>query len=268
MKVLVLGDAIYDLYRKFTASRLCPEAPVPIGVNEKKFGTPGGAGLVAEQFTALTDDNTSALLITGSYSTKERIFLDDHIIVRLDDDSNQVMNPGEYLSAVESHMASYKPDAIIVSDYGKGSFIQPAAEWLVRRADDLNIPVFVDAKNNFNWYSGAFAAFPNEKEISGVGTGFKHVIHKQGANGCSVDGAHIPTNSHPVRDVTGAGDVFLAAFVYDYLQKRYWEGTIVERPRHEQDRLECAAQFANKVAGISVEFVGTHVVSLDEIREP
>jgi len=260
MKVLVLGDMIHDLYRHFTASRLCPEGPVPVLVDEKKWNTPGGAGLVAAQLTELIGDNRNVMLLTGSYSQKERIFADDRLMIRMDSDSEKTAcTPEIYLDAIEVQFAEFKPDAIIVSDYGKGSFNQQLGEWLIRRTIDLNIPVFVDAKNNFEWYIGAFAAFPNEKETAPFAY-FKNVIYKLGANGCNVEGVHIPTKKHAVRDVTGAGDVFLAAFVYEYLMSN-------DDPAQEKELLRSCARFANKVAGISVEYVGTHVVTKKEIDE-
>jgi len=264
MKVLVLGDMIHDIYRHFTASRLCPEGPVPVLVDEKKWSTPGGAGLVAAQLTELIGDNRNVMLLTGSYSQKERIFADDRLMIRMDSDSEKtVCTPEIYLDAIEVQFAEFKPDAIIVSDYGKGSFTQQLGEWLIRRADDLNIPVFVDAKNNSTWYDGAFAIFPNEKESASLG--IWHIIRKLGARGCQVDGIDIPTIKHAVRDVTGAGDVFLAAFVYHWLtQNLKWMPPF---PLSENDRLTQAAVFANKVAGISVEYVGTHVVTKKEIDE-
>ena len=67
MNVLVLGDAISDhnIYSK--ATRLCPEAPVPVLVPEREESLAGGAGLVASNLRALGLD---VELVTGSHSTK------------------------------------------------------------------------------------------------------------------------------------------------------------------------------------------------------
>lgn len=255
-KVLVLGDQITDIYRHFTATRICPEGPVPVLAKLKKdhepYSSSGGAGLVVAQLVELFNDCRSVVFCPGSFSEKERIFADDRLMLRIDEDSQNPIDP-DYLFTID--LRGY--DAIVVSDYDKGAFIEPTANWLIRKADDLNIPVFVDAKKNWSWYRGAFAMFPNDRESSaGINAYAKHIIHKLGPEGCKVDGVHIPTNNHAVRDVTGAGDVFLAAFVYEYLN---WPHDF------EKSKLERAARFANKVAGISVEHVGTHIVTREEL---
>jgi bifunctional ADP-heptose synthase (sugar kinase/adenylyltransferase) len=262
--ILVLGDYIDDIYEFYTATRLCPEGPVPVLVHTSPGSrlTAGGAGLVVNQLNEL--EPNSAVALFGSCSNKTRVFADDRLMLRIDDDSFDVTDPVRYRDKIGRALMEQKFDAIIVSDYGKGAFDSATAYYVSKEGRDQNIPVFVDAKNNPQWYSPCFCVFPNEKEPTLANA---HTIRKLGPNGCEIDGVHIPTNSHPGRDVTGAGDVFIAAFVYDYLRPRYWEGTIVERPFSEKIKLERAAEFANKVAGISVEYVGTHVVSLDEIKE-
>lgn len=254
MKVLVLGDYIDDIYEFYTATRLCPEGPVPVLVHTSPGGrlTAGGAGLVANQLNALFPE--SAIPLFGSVSNKTRVFADDRLMLRIDDDSFDVNEPEVYTRKIDKALAESKIDAIIVSDYNKGAFTQPVAWNVMDRAKKKGIPVFVDAKNDPNWYEGCFACFPNKLETPIFKA--QHTIQKLGSDGCEVDGVHIPTNSHPVRDVTGAGDVFLAAFVYK------WLSTSIVVGRH---RLEVAAEFANKVAGISVEYVGTHVVTKEEI---
>jgi bifunctional ADP-heptose synthase (sugar kinase/adenylyltransferase) len=264
MKVLILGDMIHDVYRHFTASRLCPEAPVPVLIKEKKYSSAGGAGLVAGQFTALTNDVASAVLLAGSYSQKERVFADDRLMVRMDDDSSSVLNTGEYLTAIETHLLLHKPDAVVVSDYHKGALTADLASWLVHKVNELGIPLFVDAKKTWHYYRGVFAIFPNQQEpIVRVA---KHTVQKLGAEGCRVDGVDIPQHRpHAVRDVTGAGDCFLAAFVYKFLENKHWFSPACDESVNAWALQNCA-RFANKVAGISVEYVGTHVVTQKELE--
>lgn len=246
-RVLVLGDNICDIYEFHKATRLCPEAPVPVLVqNGETRLTDGGAGLVASQLTQL---GVETRFLPGSLSNKTRIFADDRLMLRVDDDSFDITPKYQELIA----MALTQPfDAIIVSDYDKGAFTRELAAWLIRESNHKNIPVFVDAKNTWNYYSGCFAVFPNKAESQdGLNFIAEHVIQKLGADGCRVDGEHIPTaRPHAVRDVTGAGDCFIAAFVYEWL-------TSLD--------LRCSAFFANKVAGMSVEYVGTHVVTRAEL---
>jgi ribokinase len=56
---------------------------------------------------------------------------------------------------------------------------------------------------------------------------------------------------HPVRDLTGAGDTFLAALVVEYLQK---------------NDIEDAIKFANKCAAWAVTQKGVSVVDRNKIK--
>ena len=245
-KVLLFGDLIVDEYRHFTATRICPEAPALILKSTRdEYSTAGGAGLVDAQLKALGRD---VIFIPVTISRKERIFSDDRLMLRIDTDADFVPPELEWPDPTVN-----KFDAMVISDYGKGTVQH--SESLMEYAEKANLPVFVDAKNNWLDYSGAYAAFPNEKEFATFN--FQHVIQKLGAKGCQVDGKPVPqTHPHAVRDVSGAGDVFMAAFIH------WWLMT----PNSDPDtRLIRAAEFANHVAGVSVEYVGTKVVSPDEL---
>ena len=47
MKVIVIGDVIYDVYIHGTSTRISPEAPVPVVNYQSETTTHGGAGLVS-----------------------------------------------------------------------------------------------------------------------------------------------------------------------------------------------------------------------------
>lgn len=254
-KVLVLGDQITDIYRHFTATRICPEAPVQVLTKTKEeYSTSGGAGLVVAQLVELFNDPSAVTFWSGSHSEKERIFADGQLLLRIDEDA---INPVVPAWIFDVDFKGY--DAIVISDYDKGAFIEPTARYIILKTKELGIPVFVDAKKNWSWYRGAFAMFPNDRESSaGVNKYAKHIIHKLGPEGCKVDGVHIPTNPRAVRDCTGAGDCFLAAFVWKYLQDLKFQ---------DDWGLQECARFANKVAGVSVEKVGTYIVTKDDVEQ-
>lgn len=264
-KVLVLGDQITDQYEFYTATRLCPEGPVPVLVkSEDSRSSHGGGALVAAQLRALMGDESVHTLF-GSQSIKKRIFADDHLMLRIDQDSEWVIDQDNHKRDIRQYLDEEKFDAIIISDYNKGAMTKELAQWVI----DQKIPVFADAKQNWSWYTNAFAYFPNEHESA---AGMQHVIRKLGKDGCLIDAEHhIPTESRQVRDVCGAGDIFLAAFVYHWLTGTHIEVAGQKFPyffipgTEEKVQLELAARYANKVAGISVEYLGTHVVTQEEI---
>lgn len=65
VKVLVVGDAILDVYTIADAVRISPEAPVPVLVNPRTEYRPGGAAAVAMMCSALGAE-TVLLGVTGN----------------------------------------------------------------------------------------------------------------------------------------------------------------------------------------------------------
>ena len=236
-KVLVCGDYIEDHYVFGEVSRICPEAPVPVLSKTIEYSHAGGAGLVAKNLESL---GVEVRTMYGLPSKKTRFMAGHHLLLRVDEDAKS--KPVWDYHLLESLLGWN--DAAVVSDYGKGTIQESNARKILELA---KVPVFVDSKKNHGLWKGAFACFPNEHEQASE---TQHVIRKLGSRGCEVDGVLVPTETKQVYDVTGAGDVFLAAFVWDYLEHK--------------DLLH-AAGMANKAAGISVEHLGTYVVKPDEL---
>src|SRR5580692_6337818 len=57
-RLLVIGDVVLDQYIKGSVTRISPEAPVPIVLQEESFFTPGGAANVANNLASLGADVT------------------------------------------------------------------------------------------------------------------------------------------------------------------------------------------------------------------
>lgn len=248
--ILVVGDWITDRYHMHTAERLCPEAPVPVLKKNKQYDNPGGAGLVAAQLAEFPDIQTFG--VYGSKSLKERIYADDHLFVRIDNDSYEVKPQQQYVQDIITTINTMKTvDAVIVSDYGKGAMTPDVINLVMQ----TKARIFVDAKNNWSAYRGAFAAFPNKKEAASsdyIPERFDNSIVKLGSQGSSVNEALVPGPSVSVRDTCGAGDVFIASFVYWFLTCAWSKDLII------------AADFANQMAALSVQHVGTHAVTSEE----
>jgi len=245
-KILVIGDLILDRYHMCTATRLCPEGPVPILVQtQPTFETRGGAGLVAAQLKELIGEE-NVIELFGSISRKERYFADDRLMLRIDYDSIEKTNP--IFLVKETLEKVQEADLIVFSDYAKGAlFPELIQQVFAARKHQI---IFVDAKNNWGEYVGADFYFPNQYEVLGLehmkNHGYNHVIRKLGPQGCSVDGQSIPlVHKTDVVDVTGAGDIFLAGFVTAWYNGK---------------SMIASAEFANKLASASVQYVGTHIV--------
>ncbi len=257
-RVLVLGDLVVDRNLFGTATRLCPEAPVPVIVPDGPAkDTRGGAGLVTDQLRELIGQE-NVIAHFGSKSIKRRTFADGRLICRVDQDSIFVSPRFAYERRIIKTLKTGEIGILIISDYGKGALTPVLAGRIMQAAAILDIPVFVDAKNSWHFYPGAFAVFPNQRErlVLSARANPQHIIQKLGADGCKVDGADVrPVTEHKVQDTTGAGDIFLAAFVYAYREYAQRFGF-----SDMKNILVWCAETANAYAGRSVELVGTNVV--------
>lgn len=252
MRILVLGDFIEDRYVFSTATRICPEAPVPVIVPHDERVSDGGAGLVKAQLTELGCDVHSDY---GSESKKTRFFVGNHLVLRLDQDSIRVRGFLPFMPFEDNPLNAY--DAIVVSDYGKGAVTEEMARMVV----ETGKPVFCDAKPHWHWFAGKnVTIFPNDRE---AGTApavidptqifhsceYGRIVHKLGKDGCRLQepgrDIRLPATVSEVVDVCGAGDTFMAAFVWA------WS---LQLPAEDSLRL------ANILAGEACTHLGTYVV--------
>jgi bifunctional ADP-heptose synthase (sugar kinase/adenylyltransferase) len=257
MKVLVVGDKIVDQYMHCKAVRLSPEAPIPVHHKVREETKEGGAALVGANLVSLLG-NDSVLQTYGSVSHKYRYFSDRTLLFRWDNDSYTVLDPKHYWDNI-LRLAEFA-DIIAVSDYGKGAITPSIASGLLGLQNKGKL-LFVDAKHEPERYRGCFALFPNEHEHNGLNhNDYLHVIRKLGSRGCMVDGHIVPTEEQQVYDVSGAGDCFLAGFLTAYCRQNLTGLNGVTNTT----LIHCA-EYANRVAGVSVRFLGTHVVKPSDL---
>ena len=219
-KVLVIGDIIIDKYVYGTSSRISPEAPVPVITYSDEKETLGGAGLVYENLKSLGVD-VSLFEHNQPNSIKTRIICDGHYITRIDKDKNAKSNVvlDEVLC---SDFSEY--DYVILSDYDKG--VLDNAKQIIAHINSQGPKVIVDPKRYAHDYEGAWLVKPNNSEYT------KFEFDEWKGNIITTDAGHsvyatidekeykVPVETVEVSDVTGAGDCFIAAFVYA-LTKNY-----------------------------------------------
>jgi rfaE bifunctional protein nucleotidyltransferase chain/domain/rfaE bifunctional protein kinase chain/domain len=160
MRIVVVGDVILDVDLCGEATRLSPDAPVPVVDVSTVRRRAGGAGLVARMLaedgwpvtlvTVLADDDAgrhveSALagvkVVAGPSATptpvKTRVRAGHQAVVRFDEGCGPPEAP-ETTPAMLRAVA--KAGAIIVADYGRGLAGNPQLrELLERMADDVPI---------------------------------------------------------------------------------------------------------------------------------
>ena len=196
-RILVIGDLMLDCYLWGDASRVSPEAPVPVVKIEKKTWFLGGAGNVATNLSGLgcqavligtagrdaAGDRLRELLSAANIvnetvidafrptTTKSRVMARRQQVVRLDEEEDYPLS-ADMEKQILSMTAQALPrcGAVILSDYGKGMF---SSREFTRQLIDMgragNVPVFVDPKGT-DWgrYRGATCITPNTAELEGV----------------------------------------------------------------------------------------------------
>ena len=218
--ILVLGDIIIDKYVYGTSTRLSPEAPVPIVTHQRSVETQGGAGLVYNNLKNL-GVNVDLFDYDFPKSTKTRVLCDGHYVTRIDDDiiadSNDIFDK---ITAQDWSEYEY----VILSDYNKGTL--EYAKDIIEHFNSFGCKVIVDPKRDCSNYEGAWLVKPNFTEYTKFNFNtWKGNIITTNADKDVIAKINdkeyiVPVDKVEVSDVTGAGDCFIAGFVYG-LTKNY-----------------------------------------------
>jgi len=189
----VLGDFMLDRYLWGTASRLSPEAAVPVVDFVEQSECLGGAGNVAANLAALgakaqafgaagNDEPGRALqkclraagiadkgVIADSKrvtAVKTRIIARHQQVVRVDHERREPLRGETQEKLLRLLFTALKHlDALVVSDYDKGLITDDFAERVLSAAHQLHVPVFVKPKTSRLYaYRGARAIVCNAKE--------------------------------------------------------------------------------------------------------
>ena len=266
VKLLVVGDLMLDRFIWGHVERLSPEAPVPVLRVVSEKSSLGGAANVIHNIRSLggqvtacgivgKDDagkriiaalgrigaSTSGVITDARFQTieKSRIIASPHHqqIVRLDRENHQSVREPT-LKRLRNFIKAKAPhcDAIVVSDYGKGTIHLEFLDWLAGAVGRRKIICVIDPKKeNFEHYRFPTLITPNRieaSEASGIAISDERsllaagrkllrkwraeaVLITRGDEGMSlfrprVPVQHFPTQARDVFEVTGAGDTVVA----------------------------------------------------------
>jgi rfaE bifunctional protein kinase chain/domain len=192
-RIGVLGDLMLDRYLWGSASRLSPEAAVPIVDFAEQSECLGGAGNVAANIAAL-GAHVEAFGVIGSdepgralqkclraagiadkgvladskrvTTVKTRIIARHQQVVRVDRERREPLRPETQEKLLHLLFAALKSlDALVLSDYDKGLITDDFADRVLSAAHQLKVPVFVKPKTSRLYaYRGARAIVCNAKE--------------------------------------------------------------------------------------------------------
>jgi D-beta-D-heptose 7-phosphate kinase/D-beta-D-heptose 1-phosphate adenosyltransferase len=304
LRLLVLGDLMLDEYLWGQTGRISPEAPVQIVEVEEEELRLGGAGNVINNLAQLgcevhvagvvgdnqdgrtlrtmlekMDVNCDALFHVADRLTsrKTRVLASRQQMIRIDRESRNSIDP-EHEDYLIEHLSklSVPYDAILVSDYLKGTVTNKVLQEIIAVGRDRGIPVIVDPKGtDYSRYAGATLLTPNRREAE-LASGIEIVDEERLMNageklcreldlellvvtrseeGMSLfyrDGKHIqlPTQAREVFDVSGAGDTVAALFAAGLAAGQSYADS---------------ARIANFGAGVVVGKLGTSTVSPEEL---
>lgn len=174
-RVLVVGDAILDVYMTGATDRLCREAPVPVINLQEQKSFCGGAANTAVNLAALgarpyfmtvvgndpsgrelsrilreNGVDTSCILFAENRKTvvKRRISSSYNILVRVDEGNTDPISDesGRAMAGLLERLSGGL-DGIIVSDYGYGVMTAGLIKELSKPGLRSGIPLVVDAKD-------------------------------------------------------------------------------------------------------------------------
>jgi rfaE bifunctional protein kinase chain/domain len=305
IKILVVGDVMLDRYWWGNASRLSPEAPVPVVALKTVSNIPGGAANVAANIAGLgatviltgligSDDagqflresllghNISPDLLISSETrpttTKTRVLVHNQQIARIDEETDDPLTVPEeeaVLGRVKDVIAEV--DAVVLSDYAKGCLTRTLVASVIAEAKRNGKTVLVDPKSrDLTKYSGATLLTPNLTEalnaasIENGGEEMADVAAKKILAETSVESLLITLGEHGMKLFrTGEEPVHfpsMARQVFDVTGAGDTVVALLAAALGASADIHSAIEFANIGAGLAVEKVGTTIVSIDELR--
>ncbi len=227
MTILIVGDSCTDVFVYGEITRLSPEAPVPVFNPLRQKENDGMARNVANNVEAL---KTTILTLTNKNNIRKVRYVDDksnQLVLRVDENDYCDRIDRKLLEGIRNNKCKpifsgkTKVDAIIISDYCKGFLEEEDIQYICEN----NQNVFIDTKKELgDWINLADYIKINSLEYEKNKKFFEDndIINKtivtQGNKGCLFRGEIYPTENVPVKDISGAGDTFLAGLTVEYMR--------------------------------------------------
>lgn len=304
LRILVLGDFMLDQFLWGRVDRISPEAPVPVVDVERESFALGGAGNVVMNINALgaqavplgltgidsAGDHIRQLLqqagiqpeimirSTRPTTVKTRIIAHQQQVVRVDREDRAFIDNELQQQLIDAfHRTLSEVDAVLISDYSKGTISPELLKQILPAARDARKAVCLDPKiRHFSSYSPVTVITPNQAEASSL-LGYpivtqqdleeagnrilklidcKALLITRGERGMALftNGTLtlVPTQAREVYDVTGAGDTVISTLCLALAAGA---------------EMLVAVQLANIAAGIVVGKIGTATASPQELLE-
>ncbi len=302
--ILVVGDAMLDIYMIGDVDRVSPEAPVPVvAVKDRKYLLGGAANVAANVASigaevvlvaAIGDDRRGEQLRTElaaagirddgivvatarPTTSKTRVVARNQQLVRIDEEDDSLLE-GEVLDEVRHRIQRLikKADAALLEDYNKGVLAPAIIHGTLQTANKQQIPSVVDPKyKHFFEYKGATVFKPNRRELEaalGAGVDIEHadalpaVIQK-----LEVENLLLTLGAQGMALLDSKGTITRlpthAREVYDVSGAGDTVTAWVGTALAAGANVREAAELANYAAGIEVGKAGVAVVTREEVLD-
>lgn len=240
-KILVIGEACIDQFVYCNAVKLDPAIPVPV-LNIVKTVSNGGMARNVYENIKNMDADVDILMNSGWEDSVKTRYVDNksnHMFFRVDSNDS--------VEQIDLSKLDLDYEIVVVSDYNKGFL----SEDDIRQICLSHNKVFIDTKKVLGpWINHAYIIkindfeYRNSEKFINKNLSSK-IIHTMGADGCEYNGKLYPVDKVEVKDVTGAGDTFMAALVVKY---------------SETGSIEDGIKFANKCASEVVKHRGVNTL--------
>jgi bifunctional ADP-heptose synthase (sugar kinase/adenylyltransferase) len=269
-KVIIIGEKAIDIFEYVDINRVNPEAPsligVPVGMDVKG----GMAENVYNNLISLGLKQNNVCFISNLTAIIKKRFIDkksNYVVFRIDQNDDIISKQHEYFCGdtfkkLEEILINHKTiKFIVISDYNKQFIDEYWIEQISILAKKYGILTALDSKKILSdWSKEIDFVKINKKEYENnlLSNKFpesfcKNLLVTDGDKGIHWinKGLTFIGERVEVRDVVGAGDVALAAFVIKMIES--------------ENNIEESIKFANKAASISVTKKGTCSIKRNEI---
>ena len=221
--ILIIGDSCTDIFVYGKIDRICPEAPVPVFNPTHQTENGGMAKNVAINLESMGAEGN---LITNTNKIIKTRFVDSKtnaMLLRVDEnDFTTRIDRDVLLSITNNEYKNEKYDAVIVSDYCKGYLTEDDIKFIAKN----NNNVFLDTKKllgdwclDIDFIKINGVEYEKTKDTIDWDRLGEKLIVTLGEKGCMFKGNNYPVPKvTSVKDLSGAGDTFLAGLVYKYVK--------------------------------------------------
>jgi len=241
-EILVIGETCRDVFVYCDSNRLCPEAPVPVLNIVDQRENPGMAGNVRRNIESLSGKVINITTNSNWYEIAKTRYVhreSNHMFFRVDTTQS--------IPRIDVKSIDFNYDLIVISDYNKGFLSEEDIKFICSNHNN----VFIDTKKILGpWVKDARFIKINDYEYRNSEPYLtddisQKIIHTMGGSGCEYKGKRYPTKKVEVKDLSGAGDTFMAALVVKFI---------------ETDDIDKSIKYANECASKVVTQKGVAVI--------